>query len=145
MEWTDSQIAVWFFARGSIPSDITSGNPEPSGWGTPTTLFGGSGCDIDSHFGNHNIVFDTTFCGDWAGNVWSSNSQCSAQASTCSDYVANNPSVFDDAYWLINSVKVYSAAITSLRSLNNETIVDDVEARGLSAGGNVKRALSFDA
>lgn len=128
MEWTDSHIAVWFFARGSLPSDIASDSPNPGNWGTPTTLFSGSGCDINEHFANHNIVFDTTFCGDWAGNVWDSNSQCASLASTCTDYVSQNPSAFSDAYWLINSVKVYSgalssSALSSKRGLN-ETVAE---------------------
>jgi len=64
---------------------------------------------------NHNIVFDTTFCGDWAGSVWSSDATCSALASTCQDYVANNPGDFVDAYWLINSLKVYQQSGSSKR------------------------------
>jgi len=106
MEWTSSAIEVYFFPRNAIPSDITSGSPNPSGWGTPVASFSGNGCDIDSHFMNHNIVFDTTFCGDWAGQVWSS-SQCASLASTCDAYVAANPSAFTQAYWMINSVKTY--------------------------------------
>lgn len=62
MEWTSNVIQVWFFPRGAIPKDITSGNPDPSSWSTPTAKFSGS-CDIDFHFMNHNIIFDTTFCG----------------------------------------------------------------------------------
>jgi hypothetical protein len=54
-EWTSSGINIWFFSRSSIPSDITSGNPNPSGWGTPAAAFSGS-CDIDSHFNNLQIV-----------------------------------------------------------------------------------------
>lgn len=108
MEWTSSQISVWFFSRGSEPSDINSANPNPTNWGNPTASFaGGSSCDIDSHFMNNNIVFDTTFCGDWAGQVFSSDSTCSALASSCTDYVQNNPSAFADAYWAINYLKVY--------------------------------------
>jgi hypothetical protein len=64
MEWTSSAIEVYFFPRLLIPADITAGTPNPAGWGTPVASFSGSGCDIDSHFVNHNIVFDTTFCGD---------------------------------------------------------------------------------
>lgn len=59
---------------------------------------------------NHNIVFDTTFCGAWAGatNVWdATGSSCGAKAATCNDFVGNNPAAFVDSYWLINSVKVY--------------------------------------
>lgn len=54
-EWTSSAISIWFFPRGSIPSDITSGSPTPSGWGTPSAYFAGS-CDIDSHFNSLQIV-----------------------------------------------------------------------------------------
>lgn len=64
---------MWFFPRNAIPADALSGNPEPLKWGNPVANFQG-GCDIDSHFKNHKIVLDVTFCGDWAGNsnVWSS-------------------------------------------------------------------------
>ncbi|RFU33606.1 hypothetical protein B7463_g2729, partial [Scytalidium lignicola] len=107
MDWTSSAINIYFFPRSSIPSDITSGAPAPETWGSPVASFvGGSGCDIDTHFANHNIVFNTDFCGDWAGNVWESGS-CAALASTCELYVAANPTAFRDAYWEINSVKVY--------------------------------------
>jgi hypothetical protein len=52
MEWTSSAIEVYFFPRNAIPGDITSGNPDPTSWGTPTASFSGSGCEIDSHFMN---------------------------------------------------------------------------------------------
>lgn len=105
-DWTSSGIKVYFFPRASIPSDISSEQPNPSSWGTPVASFSGSGCDIDANFKNHNIVFDTTFCGQWAGNVWSQ-STCASLAPTCNEYVANNPSAFSNAYWLVNSIKVY--------------------------------------
>jgi hypothetical protein len=54
-EWTSSAISVWFFPRSAIPSDISSGNPNPSGWGTPSAFFQGN-CNIDSHFQNQQIV-----------------------------------------------------------------------------------------
>lgn len=34
-----------------------------------------------------------------------------SQAATCKDYVANNPSAFVEAYWLVNSVKVYQLQV----------------------------------
>ena len=129
MEWTSSQISIWFFSHGSEPGDINSANPNPSNWGTPTGSFaGGSGCDIDSHFMNNNIIFDTTFCGDWAGNVWSSDGTCSALASTCQDYVQNNPNAFQDAYWAINSLKVYTqdGATTQFDSVASSTVMSSV-------------------
>lgn len=54
-EWTSSAISIYFFPRGSIPSDISSGNPNPSSWGKPLAQFQG-GCDIDSHFKDQQIV-----------------------------------------------------------------------------------------
>lgn len=103
--WNSNAITIYFFPRSSIPSDIASGSPNPSGWGTPAAVFKG-GCDISSTFKSQQIVFDTTFCGDWAGVVWSSGS-CASKASTCNAFVENNPSAFANAYWSINSLKVY--------------------------------------
>lgn len=113
MEWTSTAISIWFFPRTAIPADITSSSPDPSTWGSPVSEFSSGsdgGCDIDEHFAGHNIVFDTTFCGAWAGQVWSSDATCSALASTCDAYVAANPTAFAEAYWLVNSVKVYQAS-----------------------------------
>lgn len=109
-EWTSEFIAVWFFKRGRIPEDIQSGNPDPSSWGPATAKFnGGHGCNIDDHFKEHNIIFDTTFCGDWAGSpdVWGKNPETSSLGE-CEDYVASNPAAFKNAYWLVNSIKVYT-------------------------------------
>ncbi|KAI6715743.1 hypothetical protein JHW43_001690 [Diplocarpon mali] len=106
MQWDSSGIYVWFFPRGHIPSDIARGAPVTGDWGAPVVAFnGGSGCDIDSHFANQHIVFDTTFCGDWAGAVWGSGS-CAGLGS-CEGYVGANPGAFAPAYWTVNSVKVY--------------------------------------
>lgn len=106
MQWASTGIYVWFWYHGRVPSDVTNGSPDTSGWGTPTASFGGNSCDFDSYFANHNIIFDTTFCGGWAGEVWGSGS-CAGMADTCNDYVNGNPAAFTDAYWLINSVQVY--------------------------------------
>lgn len=107
MQWESTGIYIWFFPRVSIPADITAGTPAPANWGLPQAAFNaGSNCNIDQHFANHNIIFDTTFCGDWAGSAWASSS-CAAKASTCQAYVQNTPGDFEYAYWLINSVKVY--------------------------------------
>jgi hypothetical protein len=108
MEWTSQAIKVYFFPRTAIPADIASGSPNPSSWTQPVAAF--SGCNIDQHFQNHNIVFDTTFCGQWAGQVWDTNPKCKALAPTCNQYVGANPAAFASSYWLVNSVKVYQAA-----------------------------------
>ncbi|CAG5179092.1 uncharacterized protein ALTATR162_LOCUS9029 [Alternaria atra] len=104
--WTGSGIKVWYFATRNVPANIRSGNPDPATWGTPIANFG-AGCDYNARFRDLNIVFDITFCGDWAGGVWGSNS-CSQINPSCNAYVANQPQSFSDTYWLVNSVKVYS-------------------------------------
>ncbi|KAF7876518.1 hypothetical protein EAF04_001608 [Stromatinia cepivora] len=106
MEWTSSYIRVYFFPAGTAPADINGQNPDPSKWGTPVANFQGD-CDIDSHFRENRLVFDTTFCGDWASAVWSSDATCGSKAPTCADYVAGNPAAFGDQYWLVKSISVY--------------------------------------
>lgn len=70
MEWTSSTISIWWFARGTDIANQLSGSSngtstvDVSTFGTPTAQFvGGSGCDIDSNFAEHQIIIDTTFCG----------------------------------------------------------------------------------
>jgi len=96
MEWTSDFIKIWFFPRGSIPSNIQKGNPDPTTWGTPISNFAGQ-CVLDDHFANHQIIFDTTFCGDWAGAVWEGDPVCRNKASMCVNYVAEFPEDFEDA------------------------------------------------
>ncbi|KAL8901680.1 MAG: hypothetical protein Q9207_005081 [Kuettlingeria erythrocarpa] len=109
MEWTGRGIYVWYFARGQEPQDVLGDSPKPKQWGEPTATFqGGTNCNIDQFFKDQQIIFDTTFCGDWAGQTWSQDPKCSAKASTCQEYVQNNPRAFTEAYWKINALKVYS-------------------------------------
>lgn len=105
-EWTSSAIKIWFFPRGTIPADITHGDPDPVTWGQPAADFHG-GCDIDAHFRDQHIVIDTTFCGVWAGGLWNFSGTCAALAPTCKEYVRMNPAAFVDAYWTIYSLQVY--------------------------------------
>lgn len=104
-QWTDEAISVYYFPRGSVPDDVLGDAPNPDGWGLPAAKFTG-GCDIENMFKEQQIVFNTAFCGDWAGAVWESGS-CAKKAATCDEYVQNNPEAFKDAYWTINALKVY--------------------------------------
>jgi len=110
MEWTQNDIRVWNFARESIPQDIKSDNPNPMSWPQPQAHFGGGGCNIGQHFQNHQIVINTDFCGAYAGNdeVWKAGT-CSTKAKTCKEFVTGNPQAFKDAYWQINSIKVFQS------------------------------------
>lgn len=115
MLWQDSGIQVYFFPRGSIPSDITAGAPQPQSWSTPMANWPSTDCNMASHFYNHSVIFDTTLCGDWAGAVWSGTgvpgqSESCAQLtgySSCSDFVLNSGASFAEAYWEVSSVKIY--------------------------------------
>ncbi|KAJ0421848.1 concanavalin A-like lectin/glucanase domain-containing protein [Aspergillus carlsbadensis] len=138
-EWTGNAISIWFFPRSSIPGDISSGNPNPSSWGIPPVARFAGSCDIDSHFTNMQIIFDITFCGDWAGNVWGSD-PCSAHGS-CQNYVANNPSAFSQTYWDINSLRVYEDSASAKKRASEVTIVP--QARGFPRRSMRARSASF--
>jgi hypothetical protein len=102
MQWTSDYIRVWFFVRGSIPSDILNGNPNPSSWGLPFANMQGS-CVIDQHFQGHKVILNNAFCGEYAGasSVWNSTLNSCATATgyaTCSAYVAAVPGVYQNAW-----------------------------------------------
>ncbi|KAJ5999287.1 hypothetical protein N7451_007097 [Penicillium sp. IBT 35674x] len=105
-EWTSDVIRIWRFPRSKIPANIQSATLDPSTWGTPVASFSG-GCNIDAQFSNLHLVFDITFCGDWAGGAWASSRLCASKAPTCVEYVRSNPRAFEESYWRVNSLKVY--------------------------------------
>ena len=109
-EVTSQAISIWFWPRGAVPAELSPSSssattPDPSKWGTPVARFAGD-CDIDAHFKDMQIVFDTTLCGDWAGQTWTKG-ECAAKAPTCEAYVKDHPEGLTEAYWLVNSVKVF--------------------------------------
>jgi len=99
LEWTKNLIRSFYFPRNAIPKDIA--NPNPDNWGKPTALFQlGNNCPA-SHFVNMTMVINLTFCGDWAGNVFSQ--QCPGKGA-CNAYVQNNPGAFAKSKWIINYI-----------------------------------------
>lgn len=109
VERTSDFIAMWFFPRGKFPDDIVNSRPVPSvDWGAPRSVFRGN-FSMDDHFAPQQIVFDTTFCGDWAGPAFQ-NSECAKLAPTCEEFVANNPAAFKQAYWAVNTLQVFQQA-----------------------------------
>ncbi|KAK4549534.1 hypothetical protein LTR36_006531 [Oleoguttula mirabilis] len=126
MEWTSTAIQIWFFPRGGIPESILEANdtvgPDPSTFGLPVANFQGS-CDIDAHFYNHSIVFDTTFCGSYAGNLWAG-AGCplldpSNGWQSCNDFVAANPQAFTDAYWEVNYLQIYQTVAGAVAPISS--------------------------
>lgn len=107
MERTTDFIQIWFWARNdaSVPFDVSSGPAQidTDTWGEPTAYFPNTDCDLASHFGENNIIFDLTLCGDLAGAVFNSDG-CPGD---CVTYVNDNPSAFTNAYWDIGFVRVY--------------------------------------
>lgn len=102
-KWMSDGIKVWFFPRQSIPADINANTPNPESWGTPIASFPFQASCPSNKFRELRIVLNLTFCGDWAGSVYGS----SGCPSNCVDYVKNNPSAFNEAYWKINSLRIY--------------------------------------
>ncbi|QRV76666.1 WSC domain protein [Ceratobasidium sp. AG-Ba] len=104
MEWQNEGIRIWKFDRGSIPSDLqgNGAKPNPDNWNTPVAAWPASTCNISNEVKNHNIIFDITLCGGWAGDDYK-NSGCPG---TCPDRIMD-PSNFNDAVWKIKSVQVY--------------------------------------
>jgi hypothetical protein len=55
--YLEESLKIWIFHRGGIPSDITSGNPDPTGWGTPLLDFEPqASCSVATNFGMQTIV-----------------------------------------------------------------------------------------
>ncbi|TFY69781.1 hypothetical protein EVJ58_g225 [Rhodofomes roseus] len=106
MKWDVSGIGVWSFYRAAVPQDVTNGQPTPSTWGEPVAFLEASGCDPITNFVNHSIIFDITFCGDWAGNDYGT----SGCPGTCAQRLMD-PSNFNNASWRIRSLTVYRQQI----------------------------------
>lgn len=111
LELREAGIRAWFFPRNAIPSDIsspTSTGPNPSTWGTALADFPSTKCDIASHFRNQSIIANIDLCGELAAQpqYYAQMYNCPG---TCSDFVANNPSSFEEAYWEFGWFKVFQA------------------------------------
>ncbi|KAL0254376.1 hypothetical protein SLS55_009851 [Diplodia seriata] len=115
MEWTSQWIRIWFFPRSGVPGSIGKGSPDISEFGTPTANFQG-GCDIDQHFKDHTIIFDITFCGDWAGPTFDS------------------PESFKDAYWDINSMRVFQRGNEPVPADSSSVSISDAVSLSSSVG-----------
>ncbi|GAA6060512.1 hypothetical protein JCM10212_005593 [Sporobolomyces blumeae] len=119
VQWNTTGIAMYQFPRSSIPQDISSGNPNGLGWGTPTAYLANTQCDIMQNFHAMKIVINTNLCGVWAGNVWdqdlwyagsSGTAAAKTRVATCDQYVQTGGFyALKEAYWTINSIKIYNS------------------------------------
>lgn len=138
MEWTDDFIRVWSWPRYAVPGDLRSGNPKPENWGEPAQLFDGKDANIKDRFEDQKMIFDTTFCGDWAGQTWKDDG-CVDQTGfqTCPEYVAARGSDFKDSYWEINSVKIYQKKAVSVTSSTSSTSTSTSSSISTSTGTTI--------
>lgn len=144
-QFSRNGIAVWFFPRSSIPTDLqssssSSASPNPAGWGTPQAFYSSSTCDIESHFGLQRLLFTITLCGDLAGNSAIFNETCTG---TCYvDYVLNSTN-YDQAYFEVSSVRVYtdpSLGRTS-NSSSSSTTTTGTSTSNKNIGGIVQASI----
>ncbi|KIY45505.1 hypothetical protein FISHEDRAFT_76682 [Fistulina hepatica ATCC 64428] len=115
MLWDSDGIATWFFSRDNIPDDIENSVPRPTTWGEPGARWPATDCNMSEFFYDQVAIFDTTLCGDWAGEVWNDTSSSGQEQScntltgyaTCEEFVRNAGNSFAEAYWEIQYVRIY--------------------------------------
>lgn len=109
MEWTSEYIKMWTWHSQQVPPDVTQGQPDPSTWGKPGLLVGGSLCDIDRAFKNQSIMINIDLCGSTAGDDTEWASECAEQTgyNYCPRYVAANPGDFKDSWFGVRTILVY--------------------------------------
>ncbi|KAL5121130.1 nicotinate-nucleotide diphosphorylase (carboxylating) [Pleosporales sp. CAS-2024a] len=113
--WTSTSISVYFFPYASPLYQLVAGShnntttQDPARWGTPLARFGGSGCDFGQRFQDMRVIFDTSFCGDWAGGEWVDGG-CARKTgvSSCEGFVGQNPEAFGESYWEIRGLRWYA-------------------------------------
>jgi hypothetical protein len=126
LEWTKTHIQAWFFPRNAAEfpiieaqiSNSSSSSPDPSSWGVPIAKFAGEGCDWEERFKDLRIIFNTAFCGDWAGaeEVWASSCAAKTGVDKCEDYVRDHPEAFEEAYWEIKGLRWFEPEETEGKS-----------------------------
>lgn len=107
MELRDAGIRMWQFARNAIPTNVYSGQPDPSLWGEAAGDFPNTNCDIGNHFKNQSIIVNIDLCGDWAGETSIYDESCPG---TCTSYVANNATAFKNSYWEFGNFSIYQSS-----------------------------------
>eukprot|EP00804_Cyclotella_cryptica_P015974 CCRYP_004136-RA/>CCRYP_004136-RA protein AED:0.10 eAED:0.10 QI:247/1/1/1/0.83/0.71/7/681/450 len=104
--------------------------PDPRSWRLPYAYFAigeTTGCSAD-HFKNMRIVFNLAFCGNVAGNRFTT--ECPTEAKqfnvsndpvkTCEAYIASDPKALkEEAFWKIRGVYVYE------RELEKKTMMGE--------------------
>jgi len=61
MLWDDDGINIWFFNRSSIPPDLPTGSPHPTGWGLPAASYPSTSCNTANYFSPQTMIFVSHF------------------------------------------------------------------------------------
>ncbi|KAK8113163.1 Endo-1-3(4)-beta-glucanase [Apiospora sp. TS-2023a] len=126
--WTGNQCRFTNIGSKKERNNCGTGGDEAKGcgsmgpsnsYGTPFNDVGGGalisdfqtkngGCDIARNIHTQSVIINIDFCGsEVSRSWWEENEDCGRVASTCNEYVAKNPAAFVEAYWLIDSVKLF--------------------------------------
>lgn len=119
LDWTAYAISVYFFPYSSplYKTVSTSTSPDPSTWGAPIARFSADKCDLKQRFKDLRIIFNTTFCGDWAGQEWGKSCGKKTGAATCEAYVRDNPEAFAESFWEVRGLKWYQQGKAAAREV----------------------------
>ncbi len=107
MQHEYSGVYVWHWTRGNAPAGTKRGDNSAinvASWGEPAAAFPFTSSCTASHINtNQQIVMNIDFCGGFV-NTFAAKDGCPTD---CVSYVANNPSAFRNAYFDINSFKIF--------------------------------------
>ncbi|GAA6006829.1 hypothetical protein JCM10207_009109 [Rhodosporidiobolus poonsookiae] len=137
-------ISVWFFPRNEVPADLAanSSSPDPTGWGLPMAYYPKESCDINQFFAPQQITINIALCGNWAGEPGVFSPSCGS--GSCADYILD-PSTMRDAYFEINSLRIYSDPDRNTRASSRSVaaasgIVGDLGATQVPTNGGGGRS-----
>ncbi|KAF9440842.1 glycoside hydrolase family 16 protein [Macrolepiota fuliginosa MF-IS2] len=143
-ELAESGVSIWFFERANIPAGLTNNasTVDTSTLGTPMGNWPSGGCDISKFFLQQTLVFDITFCGDFAGSPQFFPQTCSGVCYT--DYVINNgTSQYANAYFDVGYVRVFSSNVTGSGSGSGGNGTSSGGAGSSGSSGGMPRLSVF--
>ncbi|KAH0832135.1 glycoside hydrolase family 16 protein [Lanmaoa asiatica] len=107
-------ILTLIIQRSQIPSALSNNEStiDTTTFGTPVGNWPSTGCNVQTYFQPQQLIFDITLCG--AGDAAIFNQTCSG---VCyNNYVIGPPSGYDNAYFEIGYVRVFSTGNTTVTS-----------------------------
>jgi len=125
MELTkDGKITIWFFPNNKVPTDIETNTPNPSSWGRNYIMADFNSCP--GHFKNLKLIINTTLCGDWAGNTYDDGNGNKGMVQ-CNLAIRDARYKMDEAYWVINYIKVFKQKDTKVTVDNLKYLSNNID------------------